>query len=215
MASPLLCFFVPFGVANYSKVFARFIYNIGMGLFNKLPNEKELGQFSQIAMATVQGYILRQIAEQDPDKALSDNKPVSLLHIIVGQLIGYLFGFEVDASNAQATDRVIKEFDKTVEPMLPRMANEAVFRDEDLGRLSLNTLEQRVSQLEKLHGASWVETDEGARVKSVLQTVFGHQYTKPISYTKYKYIVITTNEKYKKEASNVDWASILDPTNYA
>jgi hypothetical protein len=192
------------------------VWGLGqMGLFNKMSREQEVEQMRELTFYTLLGYISRQIQGLSAGENLDNTQPVSLLGITLGQLLRYMLGFEVDTSTAQASKELKKQFDKTVLPLLPRMANEAVHRDEDFGRLSLNTLEQRASLLEKQHGSSWNETEEGARIADVLKTVYAHEYAGAIPFTKYKYIVFTTNEKYKKENSDVDWAFILSPESYA
>ncbi|MGF7228609.1 MAG: hypothetical protein ACQR33_01340 [Candidatus Saccharibacteria bacterium] len=180
-----------------------------------MTKEQEVEQIRELTFYTILGYISRQIQGLSPRDNLDNSQPISLLDITIGQLLRYMLGFEVDTSTAQASEELKKQFDKSVLPLLPRMANEAVHRDEDFGRLSLNTLEQRAALLEKQHGSGWNETEEGARIADVLKTVYDHEYAGTIPFTKYKYIFFTTNEKYKKETSSVDWVFILDPASYA
>ncbi|HSX15031.1 MAG TPA: hypothetical protein VLE72_03975, partial [Candidatus Saccharimonadales bacterium] len=156
---------------------------------------------------TVMGYI---------SKARDvDFKNLNLTDLTQGQVINLLFGNRVDVSGAKVPDSLKKEFTKRVMPYLPRIANEAIYQDKDLGVLSLNSLEQRASLLEKMHGDSWRGTEEGARIENVLNTVFvGEHFSKAISSTKYRFIVFTLHEKYKKEPSKVAWNTILSIDNY-
>ncbi len=175
---------------------------------------QELDQMHDIAMLTAVGYITLQRQGAKPTDNINNSKASTLIDLTQGQVISFLFGDGIDVSRAKASEALKHEFNVRVKPHIPRIANEAIYQDEGLGRLSLTTLEQKASYLQKTYGNEWDKTDEGINIAYVLDIVYGHVYTKAMPFFKYKTIVFTAHEIYKKEVSKVDWDTIFDINNY-
>ena len=187
-----------------------------MGLFSRPLNGQVLQQLENMAIFTVFGYISRARAGVGPEDKIPALGSVGLEDLTQGTVTAYLFGNKVDASQSAASEAVKAQFEREVLPFLPRLANEAVHRDEDMAKLSFNNLDLKAAFLEQHHGSSWKTTEVGARVADALKKVFDHEHdNKTVSVFKYRSMVYMTHAKYEATASTVDWDTVFSIKSYA